>query len=459
MKLKYSITLFIITFTLIGKSQGPVTDSVICSSFFKKALNDNWAINQLAYLTTNFPYRLCGTKASIDALEWCEKTLKEAGAENIFRQELMVENWDRGSKEKGIIQSSIIGNSTINVCALGNSVATGSNGIMAEVIEVKDFDELKALGTEKVKGKIVFFNRPMDPSFYYTFQAYGGAANQRTKGASEAAKYGATAVIVRSLTLSIDTFPHTGVMRYDTTYTKIPAFCICTVHADMLSEKLKKDPKLNLYLESNCKMLLEKKSYNLVAEIKGSEFPSEYITIGGHIDCWDICEGAHDDGAGIIHSIETLKLFKDMGIKPKHTIRIVMFMDEEMDQRGAKKYAELAEKNNEKHIAAIESDRGGSTPVGFSIDATDSVYKKVITWSKYFNNYGIFQLIRGGSGVDIGPLKKFGVPLFAIMPDSQRYFDYHHSGNDTFEKVNKRELQLGSASIAFLTYMIDKYGL
>lgn len=457
--IKFISTISLILFYLFANCQNQQNDSSIADSFFSKALTDDWAINNLEYLVTNFPKRLCGTKAASEALNWSEKTLKEIGADNVFRQELMVVHWDRGAQEKGLIKSELFGKNKINVCALGNSVSTGQNGITAEVIEVQNFEELQKLGAENIKGKIVFFNRAMDPKFFYTFQAYGGAANQRTKGASEAAKYGAIAVIIRSLTLSNDTFPHTGVMRYDTNYAKIPAFCVSTFHADQLSNLLKKDSKLNLYLESSCIMLPEEKSCNVVAELKGSEFPNEYITIGGHIDCWDNSAGAHDDGAGIIHSMEVLRLFKELGIKPKHTIRIVMFMDEEMDQRGAKKYAELVEKNKEKHIAAIESDRGGATPTGFSLDVNDSIYNKVIKWQKLFNNYGYYQFIRGGSGVDIGPLKKFGVPLFAIMPDSQRYFDYHHSANDTFDKVNKRELQLGSAGIALLVYMIDKYGL
>lgn len=448
------IILIIVIFNNFSVSQSVPDDSVVCSSFFTKALNSDWSYNQLEFLTKNYPERLCGTKTSLEALNWSEKILKEAGADTVYRQELKVLHWVRGPKEKGIIKLKNK-DIKINVCAIGNSIGTGLNGISSEVIEVNDFDELKALGADKIKGKIVFFNRAMDPSFYYTFQAYGGAANQRTRGASEASKYGAVAVIVRSLTLSIDTFPHTGVMRYDTTTSRIPAFCICTQHANELSELLKKEPFLKVYLQSQCESKTEEKSFNVIGELKGSEFPNQYITIGGHIDCWDNCPGAHDDGAGIIHSIEVLRLFNELGIKPRHTIRIVMFMDEEMDQRGAKKYLELAEKNNEIHVAAIESDRGGTTPTGFSADVTDSVFNTLLGWTKHFNRYGMYQFIRGGSGVDIGPLKKLGAHLFAIMPDSQRYFDYHHSGNDTFAQVNKRELQLGSAAIAFLAYLLD----
>ncbi len=457
--IKLISSIVFVLFCFFANCQTQLNDSVIAASFFSKSLTDDWAINNLEYLVTSFPKRLCGTKAVSEAVKWSEKTLKELGADTIFRQDLMVLHWDRGAQEKGFIESKQFGKNKINVCALGNSVSTVQNGITAEVLEVQNFEELQKLGTENIKGKIVFFNRAMDPKFFYTFQAYGGAANQRTKGASEAAKYGAIAVIVRSLTLSNDTFPHTGVMRYDTNYAKIPAFCVSTFHADQLSNQLKKDSKLKIYLESSCTMLPEEKSCNIISELKGTEFPNEYITIGGHIDCWDNSAGAHDDGSGIIHSMEVLKLFKDLGIKPRHTIRIVMFMDEEMDQRGAKKYAEYAEKNKEKHIAAIESDRGGASPIGFSLDVNDTIYNKVMLWQKLFNNYGFYQFIKGGSGVDIGPLKKFGTPLFAIMPDSQRYFDYHHCANDTFDKVNKRELQLGSAGIALLVYLIDKYGL
>lgn len=439
-------------------SQTNIGDSVMAVSIFSKALTDDWAINSLEQLVTKYPYRLCGSKAVSGALIWSEKTLKEIGADTVFRQNLKVLHWDRGEKEIGFIESKTFGKNKINICAIGGSIGTQNNGIVANVIEVKDFDELIKLGKDKISGKIVFFNRAMDPTLYNTFPAYGGAVNQRSRGASEAAKYGAVAVIVRSMTLATDTFPHTGVMRYDTNFIKIPAFCISTFHANKLSEQLKKDNNLSLFLKSDCKMLPEENSYNVIAEIKGSDYPNEFITMGGHIDSWDITPGANDDGSGIIHSMEVLKLFKDLGIKPKHTIRIVMFIDEEMDQRGAKKYLETANKNNEKHIAALESDAGGATPMGISINASDTVYNKVLKWSYLFNNYGIFQFVKGYSGVDISPLKSKGVPLFDIIPDSQRYFDYHHSANDTFNKVNNRELQLGSASYALLIYLIDKYG-
>jgi len=456
---KITLVTFLIVNSIYTFSQTNISDSAMAVSIFSKALTDDWAIQNLEKLVTKYPYRLCGTKAVSDAVDWSEKTLKELGADTVFRQNLKVLHWERGEKETGIINSKTFGKEKVNVCAIGVSIGTEVKGVNAQVVEVQDFDELNKIGKENIKGKIVFFNRAMDSKFYNTFPAYGGAVNQRSRGASEAAKYGAIAVIVRSLTLSTDTFPHTGIMRYDTNYIKIPAFCISTFHANQLSKQLTQDNNLTLFLKSNCKMLSEENSYNVVAEIKGTDYPNEYITMGGHIDSWDITSGAHDDGSGIIHSMEVLKLFKDLGIKPKHTIRIVMFMDEEMDQRGAKKYLEIAIKNNEKHIAALESDAGGATPMGISINASDTVYNKLLEWSYLFEIYGITQIIKGYSGVDISPLKSRGVPLFDIIPDSQRYFDYHHSANDTFDKVNNRELQLGSASYALLIYLIDKYGL
>lgn len=443
-------------FATTGFSQVKDSDSVVCSKFFTKALGSNWVHGKLEVLTKYYPSRLCGTQASLGALDWSEKCLIEAGADTVFRQSLLVPSWIRGNPEKAEI---ITGKKSerVTVCTLGNSIGTGKQGITAGVVEVKSLEELASLGKEKVKGKIVFFNLPMDPSHYNTFMAYGGAAWQRTRGAKEAAKYGATAVVVRSLTLATDTFPHTGVMRYDTAIVKIPAFCISTLHADTLSARLRSEPDARLFLYSDCLTLPDTTSYNVIAELKGSIYPEKYITIGGHIDCWDNGPGAHDDGAGIAHTIEALRLFKETGIRPRHTLRFVMFMDEEIDQRGAKKYFELAKTKNEIHVAAIESDAGGTTPIGFSADAPDSVFTKLIEWSTHFKRYGMYQYIRGWSGVDIGPLKKLGTSLFGLMPDSQRYFDYHHSGNDTFNQVNKRELQLGSAAIAFLAYQLDKY--
>ena len=433
-------------------------DSTVMRKFYTEALNSNIAHNNLKKLCKNYKGRIGGSEKSLEAVKWAEDLLKSMGLDTVYKQELYVRNWHRGDKEKGIIYSDKLGEWNTHICALGGSIGTIDKGIKAEVIEVHNFDELKELG-EKVKGKIVFFNRPADPTFIYTFQAYGSAADQRFHGPVEAAKYGAIGVIVRSITLITDTFPHTGIMRYDKDFEKLPSSALSTVDADSLSNWLKKDPSLKFYMKTNCYEYPEVKSYNVIGEIKGSESQKEIIAFGGHIDAWDNTEGAHDDGIGVIQTIEVLRLFKALKIKPKHTIRVVVFMDEEMAQRGAHKYDDIVKAKSEKHIAAIESDRGGFTPFGFSLDMEEDAFKKVHKWKNLFLPYGLFLFEKGGSGVDIGPLKKQGIPLFALITDSQRYFDYQHAASDTFEAVNKREMQLGSASIAALVYLIDKYGL
>jgi Zn-dependent M28 family amino/carboxypeptidase len=327
------------------------------------------------------------------------------------------------------------------------------------VVEVQDFDELAKLGREQVEGKIVFFNRPMNPSEVNTFAAYGGAANQRAAGPSEAAKYGAVGAVVRSLTLAQDDVPHTGSLRYALNVPQIPAIAISTNDANLLSKLLKDDADLRFYFETHCEMKEDELSYNVIGELRGSEYPEEIIAVGGHLDSWDLGQGAHDDGAGCVQSIEVLRIFKALGLRPKRTLRAVMFMNEENGLRGGVEYAAQAEKNKEKHLAAIESDRGGFTPRGFSIDAEAKALKKIQGFAELFRPYGIYEFVAGGSGADISPLKSQGVPLIGFVPDSQRYFKYHHTAIDTFDKVDQRELEMGAAAMAGLVYLLDRYGL
>jgi carboxypeptidase Q len=440
-------------------SFGQENDSLVIRKLFTEALTNNTAYNNLDYLCNKIGGRICGSPQAAAAIEWAKQLLEGMGLDTVYLQECKVACWKRGEPEKSSVTSSILGSFNPQVCALGGSVGTGENGLMAKIIEVKSFEELKKLGKSKVNGKIVFFNRPADPTFINTFPSYGSAADQRVHGAAEAAKYGAVGVIVRSLTLANNEFPHTGIMRYEDGVDTIPAIAIGTSNADLLSNWLIKDPDLNFYFRTTCYERPDGISYNVIGELKGTENPDHYICFGGHIDAWDNGNGAHDDGVGVIHNIEAIRLFKTLGIRPKNTLRIVVFMDEEMNQRGGKKFAEEVKNKNEKIVAAIESDRGGFTPVGFSVDAGDAVKAKMELWKPLFMQYGLWDTEWGYSGVDIYPLKELNIPLFALMTDSQRYFDYQHAPTDKFEAVNKRELQLGCASIAMLIYLIDKYGL
>ncbi len=435
-------------------------DETSLRQIYNKALSDGKSYSMLDYLSNKIGSRLSGSPGAAAAVEWSRHTMEDFGFDSVWLQPVMVPHWVRGQKEMGrIINSKKMGTVEVNVCALGGSVGTGPDGIVANLVEVKSFEELSQLGAKNIQGKIVFFNRPMDPTQLNTFAAYGGAVNQRGSGASEAAKYGAVAVLVRSMGLNTEDYPHTGGLRYAPNVAQIPALAISTKHADLLSKVLKDDKGIQFYMESHCEILEDAPSFNVVGEIRGSEYKNEIIVVGGHLDSWDLAQGAHDDGAGCVQSIEVLRILKSMGYKPKRTLRAVMYMNEENGLRGGTKYAELALKNKEKHIAAIESDRGGFTPRGFTISADTATRKKIQRWKSLLEPYGLTDFSQEGGGADIGPLSPQGTALIGFLPDSQRYFNYHHTQEDTFNKVDKRELELGAASMAALVFLIDKYGL
>lgn len=447
----------VLSYGLLAFSQSK--DEVAIKQIFDEALSKGKSYEMLYDLSVNIGPRLSGSPGAAAAVEWSRHVMEGLGFDSVWLQPVMVPHWIRGQKEVGRIISRKQGTVEVNVCALGGTIGTGPSGIAAGIVEVKSFDELKTLGTAGIKGKIVFFNRAMDPTKINTFAAYGGAVEQRANGASEAAKLGAVAALVRSMGSNLEDYPHTGSMRYAPNVVKIPALAISTKHAELLSRLLKGEKDLQIYLENHSVTLEDAPSFNVVGEIKGSEYPDEIIVVGGHLDSWDLAQGAHDDGAGCVQSIEVLRLFKQMGYKPKRTIRAVMFMNEENGLRGGLKYAELAAKNKEQHIAAIESDRGGFVPRGFTVPTDATAKAKVRSWKSLLEPYGLSDFSTEGGGADIGPLANHGVPLMGFLPDSQRYFDYHHTKEDTIDKVNKRELELGAASIAALVYLIDQYGL
>ncbi len=436
---------------------GKQSDTLTIKNFYKEALTSDAGYENLRYLCKNIGHRICGSTQSERAIEWVQKVLGEMELDTLYLQECKVRNWVRGEKEQCYMTSKLFGDREFNICALGTSIGTGSNGIRANIIEVKSLEELKSLG-RKAEGKIIFFNNKARQDFYNTFQAYGNAVGPRIIGAIESSKLGATGVIVRSVTLATYEFPHTGVMRYADTVKKIPAVAISTADADLLSEYLRQDSELEVYFRTDCEELPEKTSYNVIGEIKGSAYPDEIILVGGHLDSWDLGEGAHDDGAGIIHAMEVLRIYKALNIKPEHTIRFVAFMDEEISQRGGIKYAEVVRLKGEKHIAAIESDAGGSVPQGFIMEGTEKQFNKISSFKDLLLPYGIYFFRAGGSAVDISFLRDLGFPRIGLICDSQRYFDYHHSGNDTFENIHPRELKLGGAVLTALVYLIDKYG-
>lgn len=426
----------------------------ILKSLFNEALVNQTAWNNLAYLCKNTKGRIDGSPAAARAVEFTRQALIKAGADTVWLQQVPVPRWERGSEHCSMF-SKILGSGELSISALGMSEGTSEKGLNANVIEVHDFDELKALGREQVEGKIVFFNRPADNRLISSFAGYGGSVNQRVQGPSEASRLGAIAVIVRSATQALDDFPHTGVTRFEENVKKIPAVAVSTLGADKLSKWLKSDPMLSINLISSCRTYPDTYSFNVIGEIRGSVKPTEIITVGGHLDAWDTGEGAHDDGGGCVQAIEMIRLFKVLGIKPKRTIRAVMFMNEEISGTGGKTYASEAKRKGEIHYAALESDRGVTSPRGFSFGADSSRLVKLQSLSTYFQPFNIRDFDRGGGGSDISPLKAMGALQIGYIPDAQRYFWYHHSANDTLEQVNIRELQLGSAAIASLIYLID----
>ena len=452
--------------TVLGQKE----DSAFIKKISDEILTNGKAYENLRHLTKKIGARLAGSQGMVKSEQWGLKIMQESGADKAYRQECMVPHWVRGGEDKAALKKSTAGatewtSKTLDVIALGNSIGSGKNGISGEVIEVKSFDELEKRKDE-VKGKIVFYNYKFNPTFIRTFQAYGDANKYRGQGPSMAAKYGAVGVVVRSMSHSTDNNPHTGSTRYDSAYAKIPAVAIGLQDADWLSTEINaqaettKPAQLRLELFTNGHFLPDTIGHNIIGELKGAEFPAEIITVGGHLDSWDNCEGAHDDGAGCVQTIEILRAFKALGYKPKRTIRFVLFANEENGLRGGNKYADEAKAKGEKHIFALESDAGGFTPRGFGMTGTDEQFQKFLSWKSLIAPYGCTEFNRGGGGADIGPLNRaFKTPTAGLNPDSQRYFDVHHARNDVFESVNKRELDLGAVNMAALIYLVDKYGM
>jgi hypothetical protein len=455
---KYLFTLLLFLLCTAGFSQDKNEDMI--RKIYDEALANGQSYEMLEYLTTRIGHRLSGSPQAAAAVEWTRQQMEQLGFDTVFLQPVMVPHWVRGEKEVvRLINSSTYGSLELHSLALGNSVGSGPQGVSAEIVEVQNFDELDKLGKAGIQGKIVFFNRPMDPKLIHTFQAYGGAVNQRGQGASRAAAYGAVAVLVRSMASNNDDVPHTGSLRYDPNQPQIPAVAISTNDANLLSDVLKKEGSARVYLETHCEMLPDILSCNVIGEIRGTQNKEEYIVVGGHLDSWDVGQGAHDDGSGCVQAIEAVRILKNLNYKPKHSIRAVMFMNEENGLRGGREYAAQASTLGQPHIAAIESDAGGFTPRGFTITGNEAQTAKLKSWGQWLAPYGLHDLGSPGGGADIGPLRESGTVLFGLRPDSQRYFNYHHTEEDTFDKIDKRELELGAAAMSALIYLIDSEGL
>jgi carboxypeptidase Q len=445
----------IILITLSFKLSAQTNDSIFIRSIYNEALSNGQSYEDLRHLCKDVGVRLSGSAEAQMAVEWSERTMQKYGFDKVYLQEIKVSHWERGTTESGWIRTKKEGLIKVHMLALGGSI--GTDGLLeGDIVEFKHLDELKKAKRSQVEGKIVFINQPMDQQQINTFKAYGGCYAIRGNGAVEGAKLGAKAVIIRSIGMPIDQHPHTGSMHYEDSIERIPAAAISTEDAEKLSQLLKNE-KAEFVMEMDCRVYPDATSYNVIAEITG-ENANEIITFGGHLDSWDTGEGAHDDGAGVIHCLEALRILNELKYKPKHTLRVVFFMNEENGNMGGKSYATWSKEKGEKQIAALESDRGGFAPRGFNCDGSQNFISLLQTFAPQFKQYDLHEFEKGYGGVDITPLKEAfpGIPLFGFVPDSQRYFDFHHAPSDVFESVNKRELELGCAAIASMVYLLDK---
>jgi len=452
--MKNLFKLFLLLLFLQNTAFAQEESAATIKKIYDNAITTHQAYHQLGLLCEKAPGRLIGTPNSFIAVDLMKKYLEDLGADTVFLQAFSSPAWicHSASATMNVNGKEI----PLKMDALGPSASTPKKGVNAEIIEVMSLDEVRVLGREKIEGKIVFYNRSMNPTYYNTFRAYSEAVDQRTAGPGVAKEFGAIASITRSVNNNLDDFPHTGTFHAEGD--KIPAIAVSTNDAEKLSAALKINPHLKVNIKVDAEDI-STNTYNLIADLKGSEKPDEYIVVGGHLDAWHNTQGAHDDGVGCLQSTEVLRMFKDLGLQNKRTIRVILFMDEELYQSGGKAYADFTRENKIKNYFALESDAGGFTPRFFTIGASKEIVSKIQEYQYLLQPYGLEKIIAGGGGVDIGPLKKLGVPLAGYRSDWQRYFDMHHSANDKFENVNFREMQLGSAAMASLIYLIDQFDL
>lgn len=459
-QLLYTVFIFSLFSCKESSTQFDQETSDVINTFYSDALELRESYELLRVLSKDIGPRPSGSEGAKKAVLWSKEVMENYGFDSVYLQEVMVPHWERGDVEEAYFYE---GKEKINLSILGagGTVSTPSEGITAKVIEVSSLDEVDELGRENIEGKIVFYNKAFNQRYINVGTSYGETGFQRRTGAVKAAEHGALASVFRSLSSSTyEDFPHTGGMSYKEGLDSIPHGGLGVLSSEKLSKAIKENPNLELTVKLSGTWYPDALSHNVIGLIRGTKNPEKIITVGGHLDSWDIGEGAHDDGAGCVHSIGALRLFQKQNIRPNNTIRAVMFMNEEFGLRGGLKYAEIAVKENEQHIAAIESDASGYVPRGFGFSGSDEQLNKIQDWLKYFDKNTISYFSKGGGGADIGPLhRQTGTPMFGLSIDGQKYFEMHHTAKDVFELVHARELELGTASLASLVYLIDKYGL
>jgi len=456
--LTFSVFAALLSALAVATAQTPSTHQEFASAIIQKAMRENRAIKILERIVSVGP-RLSGSPEAAAAVELTRQMMQDFGFEKVHLEPVQVPRWVRGPVEKAlIVNSRTLGTVPLAITALGGSGATPTGGLTAEVVEVHSLAEVRELGS-RLQGKIVFFNRPMDPTDLETFRAYGRAVDQRVRGPAVAARAGAVAALVRSVTTRHDNVPHTGVTIFAKDERVVPAAAVSLQGADLLSQLLKEEGSVRVHLELSCSTLTDVPSANVVGQITGRELPREIVLLAAHLDSWDVGQGAHDDGAGCAHVIEALRLLKELGLRPKRTVRAVLFTNEENGSRGARAYPRAPQRRGEVHVAAIESDRGGFAPRGFTVGGDSTVLNALQRWAPLLAPLGADHFTLGGGGADISPLGRNGTLTLGLKVECARYFDVHHSANDVLPAVNERELEMGAAALAILAYRLAEEGI
>ena len=439
--------------TVAQPDSGPKPLRVRALDMLHEALRSQGSYAILSRLVKHAPKRLSGSPGGAAAVEWAHQEMTTLGLENIRLEEVTVPRWVRG--EICDIRAAAGGaEHVLAACALGGSVGTPKGGLEARVIEVKSFGQLRAL-REKAKGAIIFFNRPFDVTLRNTFMGYSRAVNQRSSGAVEAAKVGGIAAIVRSVTSAPDDAPHTGAMRYDDGIEKVPTAAISVVAANRLAALLARHGgEVSVRFRQDCATLPPVKSANVVGDIVGREKPEEIVLIGAHLDGWDLAQGAQDDGAGVSHCLEAARLILKSGRKPRRTVRVVLYANEENGLGGGRAYAAQHASELENHVLAIETDAGAGPPRSFGVSGGQKLVDALEHVSGLLRRYDLGQVVQGGGGADISTLRPAGVPLMGLRPADHRYFDVHHSAKDTIDRVHPRELALGAAALGMVALAV-----
>jgi carboxypeptidase Q len=422
------------------------------AAIMAESLANSRAMERLTELCTVAPHRLAGSPGYMAAAEWARQAMTADGLDDPRWEMVEVKHWVRGDVGRVTLVEPAGHRAELPMLALGGSIATPPGGITAEVVVVDSLEACAALG-DAARGKIVLFNGALDRTLPTTFSAYGRAVGQRSRGAQAAARVGAVASLVRSMTTRLDDNPHTGGMHYADDVPKIPHSAISSRAAETVASLAALGQKVVLHIEQNCEMLEPEQNPNVIAELTGTTHPDEILVVGGHLDAWDVGQGAHDDGGGCVQALEAVRLLKTLGLRPKRTIRVVMFANEENGLAGGKGYASQHAGEMDRHVLALESDSGCFVPRGFSSDIEGEGRELLDAIVSLLEPWGAGTLVQGGGGADIGPMKPYGVVQVGLEPDSARYFDFHHSPADTVDMVNPREIALGAGAMAALLYV------